>query len=415
MLVFSCGMIWVQHRRLGKTTLLEALQRLILRYTLFWMVATCLLQSVRQGEWGRAVSEGRALMRPFPPVRVVTNAEQATISSGPTTFPNAWDVLIGTRFDTHWLGTYEHWLEGHPGNTRFLASVHSLAPLYATSCQGDLPAIFCDSLINTVIESIHIGRFLQQDYRNGDWRVQTAEETKVETKVHLAKFSSRQMKELITYLDRSIAQYRFGTLLRTSTLARNAAVYAWEWKHQLVRTGDLKDAESGIPQPKSMVEQFTKQNIPSPPPLKDKAAPKFVQKRKDLLGKADPPTFDVGYPVWFYTYNDEDGGTYLRGDILDMSPDGEFVEVATESGEIYSDIPVGVLARYQPVEEGDIVESCYPDGCFEGQVLRVMADEAAAIYYEDDDYQFRVPAGRYHVPPFNYVAPDEEEEYEEED
>jgi hypothetical protein len=129
------------------------------------------LTYVRHQTYARDITEGRMLMRPFPPVESTWGADPA-VPRGSITLPNRRDVLFGRRLDAKTIGAYNRWLEFHPGNQLFLSSAEANGggSIYR-SYSKDLPPVFLRALIDAVMEPIlsRGGRILYQDYRTGDW------------------------------------------------------------------------------------------------------------------------------------------------------------------------------------------------------------------------------------------------------
>ncbi|KAL7569918.1 hypothetical protein ACA910_008581 [Epithemia clementina (nom. ined.)] len=411
------------------------------------VVAT--LSNIQSSEWGQGTITGKALMRPFPPITRPTMEEDTLdiVSQGPTTYPSTLDVLLGTRFDAPWLGAYEHWLDGHPGNRQFRDLVNRLAPSYETTAattlsafrhQGKPTSSLDDSIINSVIVGTK-GRFLQQDYRTGDWRVQTSQEARRTVQLELACASSPLLSSLRTTLDRSIALYRFGTTLRLTALARKASVFAWLLRERLAeipsrrrrhKAISVHTARENAPNLRVSSKRWRLSMMKFP---RVKTTEGLLNQRyRRLFREIDEVLFRVGKPVWVsyphHEDHDEDDIEWYRGDIIGTPSEGR-ATVALETGDIDVFVPMHALVEYKPVQEGDVVFGCFAyqnylrrrdgddnnddeeapsilDDCYKGQVVRVMPDGAVSIQYEDGDYEPRKPAGHYYLPPFTYELPD---------
>ena len=331
-------------------------------------------------------------MRPFPPAARRSMEEElvGVVSSGPTTFPSTLDVLLGTRFDAPWLGAYERWLDGHPGNRRFQQVISEL--------------------------------FLQQDYRTGDWRVQTVQDNQRTVQLELACAALPVLEALRTRLDRSMDLLRFGTVLRSTALARKAALFAWRLRMKLAGIPLRLQVQDG-----SMVRTSVSETS-TPVSFRRWKLPVIRMESRSslqlLTWRAGWPIqpggqddFRLGAPVWaFLTEEDRHGNTnkaWYRGDIVALNKNKQESTVALETGEIQVHVPFHELEHYRPVEEGDVVQGCFStDGeledCYEGIAVHVMPDGSAAIAYKDGDFDARKHPAEYYVPPYAYVLPDED-------
>ena len=88
----------------------------------------------------------------------------------------------------------------HSGNVVFRSAVANYAPFVRPYRR--LPRTFSRQLADSILEAM-IGRFLEQDWRNGQWKVMTGEETED----HIRKSEVQQM------LKRSAQKYCVSTLV----------------------------------------------------------------------------------------------------------------------------------------------------------------------------------------------------------
>ena len=105
---------------------------------------------------------------------------QQMITMGPTTLPTHKDVVIGMRYDTAFLGMYDRWLDYHPGNALFQQVASQCAPFHQNHRHNNNDeddntmtalAQHCVQHVQHVISNTNDGRFLQQDFWMGEWRV----------------------------------------------------------------------------------------------------------------------------------------------------------------------------------------------------------------------------------------------------
>ena len=457
--LLSFGPTYPSTERLSAVSFLGAsVKRLVTNNVIIAMALVWILCTIHSSDWAQDAVNGRILMRPFPPVSQITLEQELVgiVSSGPTTYPSSVDVLVGTRFDAPWLGAYEHWLDGHPGNQRFRQMIKRFVPMYKTI---QIASTFLDerqNLVSTLVDSVITattdetgGRFLHQDYRTGDWRIQTIQETERTVQLELTCLASPLLSFLRTTLDRTIALYRFGSIQRSTALARKAAVYTWLLRWRLAGISVRRQnkyhsssSSSAFAAPRA-VDATTG---PDATTINDEQNPiaaynflktpalRSISKQTKLhtmlkwrsgwpMRKTESDLMRVGNPVWLYmALHDYDGFgdaemAWFRGDIVAMDEKGH-AAVALENGDIVHHVPEESLERYQPVQEGDIVNGCFSslyilEDCFEGIVVNVMPDGAVSIAYDDGDFDPRKSLGQYFVPPYAYVLPeDDDDDYE---
>ena len=147
------------------------------------------------------------------------------MSKSLTTLPMTNDVLLGTRFDAPWLGTYEQWLDWHRGNRDFLQALNVHVSWFTYS--KDRPAIQTQIVENVRQSVVHNGaRLLQQDFRTGDWKILTDSNQEESVRGELVFASSPLLQSMQQVLKRMIAFHRFTSFNRESMLARKSVVYS---------------------------------------------------------------------------------------------------------------------------------------------------------------------------------------------
>ncbi len=162
-------------------TVVNGLFRLIISHGLVLAVAAYTMHTIHNSKWARDIKSGETLMPPFPDVGNVWRNDDPMVSSGLTTFPGRFDVLIGSRLNAKFLGNYRHWLDYHRGNEAFDDYVNQYGgrPYHAIVGGESIPKSLASGVVQTSIDLVerhNNGRFLDQDYRTGDWRLMTSEE-----------------------------------------------------------------------------------------------------------------------------------------------------------------------------------------------------------------------------------------------
>jgi hypothetical protein len=354
---------------------------------------------IRHSAWGVAVLKGQALMRPFPTATVTTSDELAFISDGPTTFPANNDALIGTRYHAKFLGMYEDYLDWHTGNRPYLQAVQARAPLYQAyqHSASDFDARIVYDVRQSVTKSK--GRFLQQDYRTGDWRIMSDEEVEAAIRRDLMFEASPARRALRPLLRRMIALGRFG-FGRETILMRKSVVYLLLLEKRLA---ELRVDVSPKEEPYTVDAFFLRESVGFPGSMvRAKRIPAFRSGPFSSIDQDEEP-FPVGCTV-----NVDGKGRFAtkgwdRGHVVRVDDEGGTYSLALESGARRNNVPRNKIYAYNPVTEGDHIEGCFEDDltdCFPGTVLRVMPDAAIAVEFDDGDLAFHHKF--FFTPPYKY-------------
>jgi hypothetical protein len=391
----------------------DAVRRVVFTHGIVLLVAYKLWYDIQHSPWGQSIISGRAFMRPFPVAITETDstALDFMISNGRTTMPTRNDVLIGTRYDAQFLGSYDRWLDYHPGNVQFLQTVSQ----YATIWEPDTTWNIVSTIMKKRDED---GRFLQQDFRTGDWRIMNEcdiAKTFVEYLVIAKDPALATIRKQIHWM---LADNRFGPQ-RSTALARWAQLQLWNLKRALLQMPDdncfasfpvSKDSTVSLPAidplHKSWTTFFQRQTNTAPFHPRPNVAWMSLDNKQD---------FRIGSLVWCYIH---DADAWYPGTVVavgDDDDDDDLYEVSfDDSGEEYFEETGNMwihredMQKFHPITEGDAVEGCFMDSlndCWPGTVDRVMPSGFISILYDDGDYQEYVPPTRYYQPPFNYEGP----------
>lgn len=379
----------------------RAVSRMLISHCLLISIAMFALHRVRTSDWGHKVLSGQMLMRPFPPVSILSSQEIASISRGPTTLPLRNDILIGSRFNAKFLGSYDRWLDYHPGNVLFRRAVADTAQLYA-SINNDEPqqwdAATRRSLSRQLIQHVHTiatestrdGRFLQQDFRTGDWRIMTESEVLDAVHDELIASGLPAVGVVRKEIDYMIAEYRFG-VHRGTSMAKLGQIRLGNFKRKLLgsRIGGEKDEDEETP--KNVATSYWR-CLRSP--LSE------MRDMKDLTSRPNGrsttpwdsrPEYPVGAAVLMY-YPDD--GLYYSGTVAGVfdANGEERYDVAFDDGSFEVDVPPRLLQLRRPITEGLPVEGCFDapvmTDCYPGTILRVKPSGVIAILFEDGDVEW---------------------------
>jgi len=365
-------------------------------YLLFWWGKYGLANT----EWGRRVMQGTEMFDPFPPMRILKDEELAFVPTGSTTFPTADDVLIGTRFDSKWMGSYERYLDWHKGNILYRRELKEKAPFYLA--YRSLPAIFQERLVEDTVRAVEDarGRFLDQDFRIGTWHIKSREEVLQKVHTDMIVQSMPIKTALARILDREIAEYRF-LKLRQAAMGAKSWLHLQKIKSLLVGNHHKNDSKSGGAVPKSMIHLFSPNKpITAPGSPRENRIPAH---RRFTAPPAPPQeVYRIGTKVYVQLMDPmTHRPVYYRGDIIEVSDDTPpLFTVAMETSEHIPNLLVEHLSLYTPVTEGDRVHGCFEKGfqeCFPGRIVRVFPDLAVAIAYDDGDFDDRRERNMYYV------------------
>lgn len=366
------------------------------------------LYRVRTSEWGQNVLSGKMLMRPFPSVSK-PRGEEVTVSDGPTTLPQRSDVLIGSRYDAEFLGSYDRWLDFHHGNVHFRDTIQETIEFYTTSeLQSPLSVLLSIKVKKSVTENN--GRFLHQDYRTGDWRVMTDEEAAETIEGELLAIRNQAIAAIRREIDYEIAKCRFGPG-RETALARAGMLRLWNLRKKLlaVRRSALSARPLHNAPTTSLAFQF-------------RLAKRTAQLRTHITGKTNllalnsrslsslsTEDFFIGMPVWVHFEQD---GFYYSAELVDAGDAvGSFVVSYLEDPEYEYDVSRSRLLKRSPLVEGEDVMSCFGDemnDCWKGTVLRVMPSGIVSVVFEDGEVIWKMQPLEVYQPPYRFVIAVEE-------
>jgi Phytanoyl-CoA dioxygenase (PhyH) len=376
-------------RRLRRTT-----RRMLLWHTALVLLGIEVWQSVRHSEWGRSVRSGRALQRPFPPA--------PTSNCATTTVPTRSDVLGGTRYDADFLGSYNAWLDHHPGNVIYQEAIQSFLGSKA-SIDDHTMQWQIDHVRRVVQEKTQGGRFLRQDWRTGDWCLLTQRDeidNTIGSDLRAAQFGGA----LRTWLNRRIAVHRFGPE-RATALAQQSHQWLaqlrqrlWGWHREgRPRRDSIKTTPKPPLRVSSMISAMPSAKIPRVPAADDLA---------------------VGSLIWFHFDNaeaeeEEDAAEYwIPGVVLKVHrrthQQPPRYDITLDDGAYYQQVPWEQLEEYHSVQTGDRVQGCFERGlvdCYPGTVEHVYPGADVRILYDDGEVYDHVPATMYYVPPYYYEGP----------
>ena len=353
---------------------------------------------------GTRISSGEIFRTPFP------NLPEKEGDLQHTTVPHRMDYLIGSRFDTPYLESFNHMLDYHPGNVELNELIDEVATTtHMRPTTTPLPIELC---IPAILQQFDY-RMLQQDYVTGYWIVMNDTQTKEKLRQLILKRRNRLVDHLHNHLLEVLADSRFGRLRETVLAKQHAPWFVHKWQRMLFDSAkpsraDLKNEllkpkavgsrkVSGIAIHRSVVVAHVKSSVPKLPLSPSMIVRNFKPTESDMrpivqgdevralyLGRkwsdaivtrAHPfGTYDVRF-----TSNDE-----LKGKVQ------EFVEsahVRLRPANTLVEVNRRVMANYN--NEGE---------WFGGVVVRVHKNpdgtSSYAVAYDDDDFEDYIPRER---------------------
>ena len=194
---------WIVLPLLGTSTSLRFfLKRCFVTHAAVAVTAYLTLQYIASTHLAKTIASDDIFVRPFPANTASTDG--IVDVKEPTTFPERSDVLLGTRYDAEFLASFNHFLDGHPGNQVWKARVQEAARLPMTVLQKHAAV--------EMVEDLHLRgmRFLRQDWATGAWRWLGHEAAVRETQWSIREQSRPLLHHLQTHLRNRLAELRFG-------------------------------------------------------------------------------------------------------------------------------------------------------------------------------------------------------------
>ena len=243
--VYASLVILTATFRRNKRIFTGSLYRLAWTHGILLLLGHFLLQHIYDSPFATDLRANRMLLRAFP-VENEMDIEDDSIPTGPLALPERDDVLVGSRFDARFLGAFDRWLDYHPGNKLFRASVSANAEHYKNYSR--LPLVFREEIIQLVKSQTTKGggRFLSQDYQSGLWSIMSNLEVYEYTQTFLVTESSPMLAELNQEIAYLRADYRFG-LNRDTVLARFSLEHLRHLENDLFSTRTVLQSDVSWP------------------------------------------------------------------------------------------------------------------------------------------------------------------------
>ena len=403
--------------------------RIIIAHSIIVGITILFMSNFRKSDWAIGISSGNTLRRPFPPSIAAEEVDKVegkgglagwlvegidpTISQGLTVMPSRRDVLVGTRYDTKTIGSYSRWLDYHPGNEAFLEDITNRMMMVkgsgATGVGGagggrslyrsyeiGLPPIFHRWIIQSVITNIekYDGRFLQQDYRTGDWKLMDEIETRDYVRLILTSGTNGAVSaEVLREINFLLGTYRFGNS-RGTGLARHSQMYL----HHLTKTifGTLPQVSEE--QKKTQLCAFTVTSMLPPNTTRNEEV-RFdatIPTSRRWTQLRSEPTSDIriGSSVVYTGFK----GKQFAATVVNVNEKFDSFEIVFPADETHVtglgkfNVPRDMLFKPLPPVEGYSVQANYKgEGqWFPGYITKVRPS-GVYVEYDDGDHEGDIP------------------------
>ena len=388
MATYSLGVVIVSLKTRKSKHVTRAIVGLFFTHLLSAFFLHRIQSRIGSSQWGQTVKLGRLLKEPFH--LQFMNMDDPSLSIGPTTLPSKEDVLIGSRFDSKFLGSYNQWLDYHPGNAKFRSVIFYYGSLLH-SYRG-LPDSFSDELVNSTLASIS-GRFLEQDWRNGQWKVMTRNETKEHVRIALILSSNQYLKTIHSSIASQLAHYRFDIKVRHTVLGLYSQERLISLRQRLLGAPN-KDDDVILPftriQPIFKVSSVT-EIFPKRP--RSTIEPYTFQHKRWTHPSQLPHSWDVGDTVMI-NFNGE--FNWILGNIDQIHADEGTCNVLYDSGEIGERVPYLWIQKFTPIQEEARVDADFEgEGVlYKGVVTRVMPNGNVDVFFDDGSLERNIEEER---------------------
>lgn len=380
------------------TTLGKSSKRVLLTHGLVVALTFFTLKKVQSTKWATDISSGVAWRRPFPlPEDIARNASDAVVASGITTLPRRFDVLVGTRLNTKSIGAYQRWLDYHPGNRIFDEYVNTYGGKHFREIwRGEsLPSSLAKNVADTGFKMLDVhrsGRFLDQDYRTGDWREMNELESKqyIQMRLFVGPRSSLlgSIKQEVDYM---FDDLRYGLPREFKSMSWHSQQYLTQLSRTMFTAWPrrVKTRKAAKKAPKKPVDQCKRHRIANPPKHESASVLDETGIRDFLMGRSYP-AFHFGEEVEYmerYEKYQVFGGTVIEvskyGGGYDVAFYGDHVKKVSS---IKHNLDRKLVITRGPMAEGARVMGKVDDSYYPGVIELISADGTADIAFYDGDF-----------------------------
>lgn len=188
------------------------------------LLFTChnILRILSTTQWAKAIRVGTMYARPFSSYKHDMNPSAFEITPNiPTTVPRRKDVLFGTRFDSRFIGSYNNFLDYHPGNLLWHNTIESYSSLHYLNLPPSLQSQIAYRLSNSI--NVSGGRFLLQN-EFGQWSEMRLSDVCERTKRRMFHRNNGIIYALDQEVSFLMADARFGIKVRDSSRMKDESL-----------------------------------------------------------------------------------------------------------------------------------------------------------------------------------------------
>jgi hypothetical protein len=298
-------------------------------------------------------------------------------------------------------------LDYHPGNRIFDEYVNTYGGQFFHSVVNgkSFPKTLAGQIIENGVDMMkkhYNSRFLEQDYRTGDWRVMNRRETETYIQMRLFVGTDNLFASLKKEIDVMMDEFRFG-------LSRDYLSMSWQSQLHAASLGRILftawPRRMDVDKPKTQ-KKGVKSLCPTPflptPPKHNSARVTDKNGVRDFLMGRSYPAFQFGDEVDFLDA-DNDFELY-PGTIIGISKNGGYdIAFYGESVSTQGTVRRGVLrpliiTRGGLAEGTRIMANHMGKGVYySGTIMLILADGSVTIEYDDGDEEEGIPFWEYHV------------------
>jgi hypothetical protein len=390
------------------TTLGKGTKRVFLTHSLVAALVFITLYMVQTSDWATDITSGKAWMRPFPPAEDVWRQESdEMVASGSTTLPRRFDVLVGSRLNTRSIGAYQRWLDYHPGNRIFDEYVSTYGgKSFREVWRGDsLPQDLAKEMIATgfnMLKKHRSGRFLDQDYRTGDWHEMNELESKNYVQMRLfvgpRKTLLGSLKQEIDYM---FDKYRYGLPRNHKSMSWYSQLYLTQLARKLFTAWPQRVLEKKNDKKADVVAADNFQRFKITAPAKHQSA-SFTDKNgvRDFLMGRSYEAFHFGEEVEYMERHER--YQLFGGTVTDVSKYGGGYDIAFYGDHVHKvssvkyNVDRKLLITRGPLIEGARIMAKSGGKYYPGQISFIAADGSADVSFFDGDFEENIPLWEYY-------------------
>ncbi|KAG7362019.1 phytanoyl-CoA dioxygenase family protein [Nitzschia inconspicua] len=399
-LLLSAIILHFTKRQSFLTTVGKGTKRLLLTHGLVIALTLFTLRKVQSTKWATGITSGKSWMRPFPSIEDTARQESdVMVASGMTTLPRRFDVLVGSRLNTRSIGAYQRWLDYHPGNRIFDEYIHTYGgKRFREIWRGEsFPKSLAENVVETglnMLKTHRSGRFLDQDYRSGDWREMNSLESKEYIQMRLFVGPRNTLLGVLKQeVDYMVDEYRHGWQRNYKSMSWYSQLYLTQLSRRLFTAWPRRIREKKNVT-KETVDKFQRFRIPKPPKHLSASIRDDKGIRDFLMGRSYP-AFHFGEEV---EYMEPDERFQLfGGTVTEVSKYGGGYDVAfygdhvSKMSSIKHNLDRKLVITRGPMAEGAKVMAKVDGSYYPGRIFFISADGSADVEFDDGDYVENIP------------------------